>query len=513
MPPTKRVTPSPLDSVIILVLGCMLALLVMWAASQMNGIVRFSKLPEWLNKIVSSVWTYATGGASSLLLGALRSRRKDPPPNYLLWIMGTSIVICLFVFGVAAIPSHSSPPATALLRFSLQCEKLEHPNLSFFQKDPLYKQAHTIASESDGQYQEYIDFPRDADERFYGRAVRVVSASEKTSSPVSPTELCFKQNPSLPSNNAPLEVSMECSEGKLCFISSYDPGWAKQCEKETGWIDRFELTLTVSADERIQPGWKVPSVETLRNMRDRERMGYTEFSIRSSQLGELKADAVQYLIKANGSPLYVDGWAPANMLKDFSNPFTFSFGLENLDFSGTDNGCENIEVDLSFLQGGRAIKQFAISRKYSALRDADEEEVKSQDGTTFTWGGKYVKPKNEDTSEVITGSVPSLENMKTAKNRIDAAKLSYKGQEVVGVLRPPLNNPSYGVAVGVRQPSGQVRFTFDKTSANNILNWILQLPAQQRSLFRKDTFIYQMRPGESGTGTLKSCSSIAVLKP
>jgi len=518
MPPAKHAGLTLLDSIIILLLGGMLALVVLWAGSQLNGGALFTNVPDWLSKAASSIWTYATGGASSLVLGALRWRSKAPAPNYLLWIGGTTVVLCLAVFGAALAEQHPSQGlgTTALLRFSLKCDRAEHPNLSFFQKDPLYKQAHTIAAESDGNYKEYVDFPKEAATRFYGRAVRVVSSSLATDAPISPvTELCFKPNPKPPLNNAPFEAHLECLEGKRCSISGDDPGWVTDCStnEKTAPIG---LITTVYADEKVQPGWKVPSLETLRKMGDRERAGYTEFSIHSSQLSGLNADSVQYLIKANGSPLYVDGWAPEDMLKPFENPgdFTFSFGLQNLNFSGADDGCEHIQVYLSFRQQGRVIKQVALSRKYAALREADQEEVRSDDGTTFTWTGKYVKPRNEDTSEVFALSVPNLQNMRNAKNQIDAARLTYDGMEVVAVLRPPLNNPNYGIVIGVRQPSGQVRFTFDTATASSLLNWILHLPAeQQKRLFRKDAFIYHMRPGDSGTGTYKSCSSIAAHQP
>ena len=518
MPPRVQVRMGLLDSVIVLILACMLVLIVLWVSGRLlgAGTAQFEKLPDWLTKIASNIWTYVTGAASSTLLAALRRRSSAPTPNYLLWIFGTAIVMLLIVFGVGIMlsqPQYHQYPPSALLKFSLKCDRQDHPNMSFFQKHPLYRETHTIAAESDGHYREYVDFPSQ-DTRFYARAVRVVTSSQATDEPLSAvTEFCFKRNPKPPANEAPKEARMDCSEGKRCSISADDPGWVESCPVDGDWSTRARIIPVVYADApKVQSGWKVPSLETLRKMNDQKRVGYTEFSIKSPQLSGLKeADSLQYLIKVNGSPLYVDGWTPEDMLKPFdpAQGLMFSFGLENLSFSGADDGCENIEVGLSFRQKDRVIKKVIVSRKYAALRDADPEEVKADDGTPFTWGGKYVKPSQEDRTELFVLSTPDLREARSVKARIDAAKLSYDGMEVVGVLRPPLNNPKYGVVVGLRQPTGQIRFTYDSESARKMHDWIISQRAQNPNIFRHDTFLYQMRPGEAGVGTYKSCSMSA----
>jgi hypothetical protein len=512
MPPRVQARMGLLDSVIILILASMLVLMVLWISGQIRGIELFGKLPDWLTKSASSIWTYVTGGASSTLLAVVRRRSSAATPNYLLWIFGTAVVMLLVVFGVGAMLPPAQFPKDALLEFSLKCDRQDHPNMSFFQKQPFYKEAHNIAPESDGHYKNYVDFPSQ-DGRLYARAVRVVTSSQSTNDPLSPvTEFCFKRSPTPPANNAPKEARMDCSEGKRCSLSGDDPGWVEICSAGSDWAAGIRLVPVVYADtSKVQSGWKVPSLETLRKMTDQERVGYTEFSIKSTQLSGLKeADSLQYLIKVNGSPLYVNGWAPEDMLMPFhaAQGFTFAFGLENLSFSGADNGCENIEVELSFRQKDRVIKRAVVSRKYAALRDADPEEVKAEDGTVFTWSGKYVKPNKEDRTEVFVLSTPDLPEAKSVKARIDAAKLSYDGTEVVGVLRPPLNNPKYGIVVGLRQPTGQIHFTYDTVSARKMHDWIIGQHAQNRNIFRHDAFLYQMRPGDAGAGTYKSCSTV-----
>ena len=55
-----------------------------------------------------------------------------------------------------------------------------------------------------------------------------------------------------------------------------------------------------------------------------------------------------------------------DMLKEFdaSKGLDFSFGMENLSFSGADRGCENIGVVLEFRKGSQLVKRrfsFSVS--------------------------------------------------------------------------------------------------------------------------------------------------------
>jgi hypothetical protein len=520
MPPKSRL--GLLDSVIILIIACMMVLILLWISSQIRGLDMFSKLPDWLTKAASSVWTYLTGAGSSGLLALLRSKSEEPKPNYLLWIFGTVMAMLVLVgMAVALIPPSQQLGQEALLKIWLKSDTNDKPRLSFraLAPDKWWYDMPIVADLTDGHYQQNVKFP-DGNSRFYGRVVRAPLAPQGNSQPSPLTLVCFRKSPSAPSNGAPFEVQLDCPEGKRCSLNADDPGWAKVCSEESDWnLARAEVGLlpVVYADApKAGPGWKVPSLETLKAMTDPKKIGYTEFTITSTQLGALKdAEGFQYLIKANGSPLYVDGWGPEDMVKPFAvaKGFTFSFGLPNLSFSGGEDGCENIEVDLEFRQKESVLKKVVISRKYAALRDADSEEVKAADGTTFTWGGEYRKPANEDRMELFVLSTSDLGEARRWKAKLDADNLSYDGKDVVGVLRPRLNNPQYGVVVGLRQPTLQIRFTYDADLAQRLHEWVKKQHAQNSSLFRKDTFLYQMKPGESGTGKYKSCSVAALVKP
>jgi hypothetical protein len=523
MPPRSRTLPGLLDSLIILIVACMMMLILLWISTQIRGLDLFSKLPDWLTYVAQSVWTYVTGAASSTLLALLRGRSNEPKPNYLLWIFGTVVALLGMVGAlVALIPPPRQLPPDALLRFWLKSDANDKPRLSFraLAPDKWWYDMLAVADQGDGHYQQTVRFP-DQNSRFYGRVVRAPLVPQGNSQPNPPTSVCFRKNPSPPHSGAPFEVQMDCPEGKRCSLNADDPGWARGCSEESDWnltgtqIGGI-LPLVYADAQKPDVGWKVPSLETLRAMADAEKIGYTDFTITSTQLSALKdAEGFQYLIKANGSPLYVDGWGAEDMVKPFhaAKGFTFSFGLPNLSFSGGEDGCENIEVDLEFRQKERMIKKVVISRKYAALRDADSDEVRTADGTMFTWGGTYKKPAHEDRMEVFVLSTSDLREARRWKAKLEADKLSYQGTDVVGVLRPRLDNPNYGVVVGLRQPTMQIRFTYDVNFAQKLHEWVKKEHAQNNSLFRKDTFLYQMRPDESGTGKYKSCNAAAIAKP
>ncbi len=429
------------------------------------------------------------------------------------------VVLVVGALWLRWLPGKKSPetPAMAasrlaMLKFSLKSDKQDRPILSFQQKHPHFLEPHNIAAEADGHYQENVEWPA-PNQEFEGAAVRSVQTSQFDNDPISKTtRMCFASNPKPPTNDPPFAVMMVCSEGNGCSFSPSDFGWATECPKGSSEVrPEFSLVPKMWAESagqsEVKPGWRVPSLATLKQMTESKRVGYTQFTIQASKLPGLEsADSFRYMITANGSPLYVDGWAPQDMLKEFSasKGLDFSFGMENLSFSGGDQGCENIGVVLEFRKGDQPIKTVQLTRRYAALRDAMTEEVRSADGLVFTWAGTYVKPPNEDRTEIFVVSTPDLTEASRTKSAIARANLSYQGRNVVGVLRPPLNEPQYGVVLGLVQPTGQIKFTFDPPTAQALLAW-----SKTTKVFRRVPFIYQMRPGNSGTGKLNSCSEVS----
>ena len=212
----------------------------------------------------------------------------------------------------------------AVLKFSLKSDKPDRPILSFQQKHPHFLEPHNIAAEADGHYQENVEWPASG-QQFEAATVRSVQTSQFENDPLSKTtRMCFTSNPKPPTNDPPFAVMMDCSEGNKCSFSPSDYGWASECPKESSAIRPHsglvpELWAESTGESAVKPGWRVPSLATLQQMPESKRVGYTQFTIQSGSLPGLEnADSFRYQITANGSPLYVDGWAPQDMLKGFS---------------------------------------------------------------------------------------------------------------------------------------------------------------------------------------------------
>jgi hypothetical protein len=519
-----------LDTIIVLILASMVVLFVTWLGTTLGGAAILDHLPEWLTKAASSIWTYLTGGASSTILSLLRDRTAARP-NYLIWTFGTAAIILALVFGVFALVPVQKP-ATASLHFSLHlnnpCQSAKQncpPIITLREKYPnqWFQDTYIAAdSASDSHFEiadphyhvQPVDWPG-KDQRFLAHARQRVEDAQKSAAEDS-TRLCFIKNINAPKNSEAIDVQMKCIEGKDCtLIDDEGPQWAAQCSQRPENAENyFQTTGVVYAAEsnvQTQSGWQVPSLKTLESMKDQRKVGYTEFAIKGPAPADLEtADNLRYLISANAEPLHVDGWSTEDMIEPFkpSDGLNFRFGLQNLSFSGADNGCENIQVALEFRHKDRVLRQVTLSRRYAALRDARVEEVRSKDGTAFSWSGTYIKPRNEDKIEVFVASTSSLSDAVAAKKQLDHAGLVFEDMSIVGVLRPPLDKPWYGIAAGLRQPTGQIRFTFDQAVSGTLLNWLLEKRRQLAKLhnsIRPDAHLYAMKPGESGVGKLNFC--------
>jgi hypothetical protein len=71
-----------------------------------------------------------------------------------------------------------------------------------------------------------------------------------------------------------------------------------------------------------------------------------------------------------------------------------------------------------------------------------------------------------------SGPAAELDRLGKAREAISRLGLVYNDGErdfpIVAVLRPPLTGTSFGLAIGLVQPTGQVRFTFPKPLAEKL---------------------------------------------
>jgi hypothetical protein len=517
---------EPIDSIIILLMASTMTLFILWLEGAVLHHPSEIQLPDFITKTYSHIWGYLTGGGGGAALLAILRNKGTSRPNYLLWSFASSILLIALAFSIALAQGAVTPPqpSMAALKFRVDFPNHEKPSLDFQQSLPQWLE-NEIGMVDPNQhypfshYSENVFWPGSGNRPIIATAARLVRQSASVDDAPGDMKFCITRNPAPPPDHTPFEIHMRCVEGGQCVLDQGDYNWAVSADcsnKSSQGHSFFSLTTEVHAQTREEhvkkPGWSVPSLMTLRQMTDRQRAGYTEFTIKSSPIpGTQNANLLRYTIFANGLPLYIDGRPPEDMYARFdaSAGLDFSFGLENLSFSGADQGCENIDAQLEFLSGGQLIKQVRLSRRYAALRDAATEQVASSDGMKFDWAGRYVKPKNEDRAEVFVISTSDINEASRAKASIGKAHLSYDGMEVVGVMRPPLDKPIYGVVIGLRQPTGQVKFTFDVGYANKVLAWAKNIQSAKSSAFRYVPFIYGMKPNESGLGKLASCGTRA----
>src|SRR5208283_5434296 len=196
---------------------------------------------------------------------------------------------------------------------------------------------------------------------------------------------------------------IDCRLDRGCSVHPQeDPGWATDCPRDAS---RRPLPLCCipavyaqapPAKTQAEAGWLVPSLPALVKLRETRNIGYTEFLIQSGPLAGLAGSSYfTYDIKVNGTPVSIDGWRSSDLRVPMepSKGIALRFGLENLNFSGAEGGCETIDVRIAVFQQDKRIKSYDLYRQYAALRDAGLVTIAAEDGQSFQWSGKYLNPK------------------------------------------------------------------------------------------------------------------------
>lgn len=318
------------------------------------------------------------------------------------------------------------------------------------------------------------------------------------------TTVCFERKATRNSREPVVRVA--CEEGAACTISTDDFGWAKACTVRSGGVeDPLGMREVYAASEQAktaQRGWIAPSLETLR----KRNAAFTVFYLKSKPLAAMQsADHVNYNIHVNGSPIYIDGLPPeTNTVKfDSKAGLDLQFGLENLDFSGVQAGFEDIQVWLTFLSKGQPLKQVNVALKYVALRDMAEGPAAVPGGLPIVWRAEYRAGKADDVYQIFASATRSLTTAQDLKSSIDAAKLQALELPLLAILRPPnQKNPKYGIALGLRNPSGQIKFSFDESTSRNVCHEAVKIAAHS-PVIDKRVYRRQIDNGKS-----EQCSSL-----
>lgn len=304
-----------------------------------------------------------------------------------------------------------------------------------------------------------------------------------------------------------------CSAGQGCKLDETAPvllEWLPLASTQGGIA--VQLFPSAYAQPATSEHWAIPSLEYLRTSEAAREIGYTEFSISADQ--PVDADAYYIDISVNGQRADENGVEGAFRARDLQpgTPFSFEFGLQNLSFSGGDSGCDTISVEINFLKNGEPHGDpVTLQRSYVALRDAAPVD-REAGGMNWRWSGKYVRAESRYDNEVFIGSIAvadnldfeahrremmeAVEKMNKAKRTFDAANLSFEGHPVIAVIRPPLTKISYGLAAGLVENNGQVRFTFERSVASRLADFLLEARASTpsiRPVVHHKKYIYTIR--------------------
>lgn len=323
------------------------------------------------------------------------------------------------------------------------------------------------------------------------------------------TEICLINGAAPPAGADPF-AWLDCDEatGQCKLKKPDDPGWVDFCPPMRGAALTLPgLVPAAFAADLAATVWNAPSLETLSARTDLRGVGYTKFEIIGPALPGEKIDAVVLGLKVNGTPVLIDGVDPEYraMPYDPAKGLDVAFALQNLDFAGVNSGCDTIEASIQPVADGKiAGAPIVLKRPYVALRNAESVTVQA-DEQEFTWTGTYVTPQDAYDYAVIVNSVElsdlsseaqlnaARQQENAAKQQVDRMNLTFQGMRVVGVVRPPLSKPSFGTALGIVEPSGQIRFTFDQDTAKafkaSAIADAARIPGGSK-VVQKDAYVY-----------------------
>jgi hypothetical protein len=336
-----------------------------------------------------------------------------------------------------------------------------------------------------------------AGERFEADLVREVEISALALP--ARTTACFTRAPNVTVPR--LAAKLECEEGGRCTIAKDDAGQVRACGDRPTSLRSWPFDLSPAGrayaeDAKPPETWIVPSLETLRRRHvGPDAPAYTEITLSSGPLPALaQAKQVSVDIKVNGRAALIDG-LPADasaVAFDASAGLNLQIGLENLEFSGAQRGFEQVDLTLRFLDGKMLVREVKLPLHYVALRDKPDAAPVGDPDLGVRWSAKYVPGPSADRYQILLLSSTSAEEIERAKQRFDAARFEFataKGTlPLVAVIRPPLKgNGNYGLALGVRQPTGQIRFSFDEPISAALCVRLHQL-SQQQGAVRRNSF-------------------------
>jgi len=324
-------------------------------------------------------------------------------------------------------------------------------------------------------------------------------AAGSASAPPPTMHLCFTAVKGARASQA--LVRMVCEEGGQCTTASDDLGLVRAApcrvsESRNAWRRWPFVAVAQAAPDAERDGWVVPALDTLHRLhKNPNAPAFSEVSLQSAPQPPLvRARRASYQLRVNGRSVWVDGLPPNASAVPFNaeTGLRLQFGLENLDFSGALAGKEKVEVTLRFLDDRSVqVAEWMLPLDFVALRTQDEPQPVGDRALGASWSARYF-PSPGDRYQIFLLSSRSATEAESAKQRFDERKYPLRQGDaalsLVAVIRPPLppRNDNFGVVVGIRQRTGQIRFSFDEPTSTALCRELTRLPGIRPDVFRRE---------------------------
>jgi hypothetical protein len=385
-----------------------------------------------------------------------------------------------------------------------------------------------LVPQDDGYFLDSIELFKKNESRLGKVVFQVREAHQQIETPI---DLCLKRADPIDPKQANY-TQFECKQGAGCKHDPMSPKWFDLCDDHQvqnhmatdlqWWAGKFlQEVLPAAYAQSMASVWAVPTLDTLSARiasEDLVGIGFTEFNIVADAPLNLDADAYYYDLKVNGQVIQIDGlpgdynaqpYAPNQALQ-------INFGLQNLNFSGVNDGCDELSISVQFVKDRDLVGgPIQWSRSYVSLRDASQKTL-NLDNVNFSWAGKYHRAPKEYDTEVFVNSIliskdldfashhlmitKTQQTISKMKQEFDRAGLMFEGKPLVSVIRPPLTQISYGLAVGVVEKTGQIRYTYASDVAKRLKAFLLEKrneAAEFKRIIRNDSFLYSLRGDKS----------------
>lgn len=352
---------------------------------------------------------------------------------------------------------------------------------------------------------EKLALPR-AGETFVGLLARSLDGAVQLTADtadVIQTQVCFDMTAAAPPADGKLRLA--CREGQRC-VPEGSGGIAVPCgsapvrtsalpsrgwrwgdllpsaQAQTAGVAPSRSASAAAVVARPAPGdWIVPPLAALQARRGTpQAVAFSEVTLTLGLPANVPvADEVSYDIRVNGHRLWVNGlpaWTHAAPYRAGA-PCRVAFGLENLDSAGRHAGREKVQVRVLLLRDKQPVFEDRVDFDFLALRDQPEQAATSAAGQPVQWKASY-RPAPADRYQILLHGGGEADTL-AARDKMQAARVpsdaggGATGQPLVGVVRPPTDtNRSWGMVVGVAQPSGQLRFSYDAATARALCAWM-----------------------------------------